>query len=215
MWGNTLYHLDDLPFPPARIPDVYSQFRNAVEKRSQVRPEMPPPREWRAIPEKLADEAELRKLGLRTSLPSPAELGAEAGPGTDARSTHPFPGGESAALQRLREYFWDRDCLKDYKETRNGLLGADYSSKFSPWLAFGCVAHPRLPPRSSHLPDVALVAQLPLSPPRARGGAPLREGARRQQEHILAPVRAHLARLLPLLRHQVGQHHVPPQGAQA
>ena len=27
-----------------------------------------------------------------------------------------------------------------YKETRNGMVGADYSSKFSPWLAHGCLS---------------------------------------------------------------------------
>jgi deoxyribodipyrimidine photo-lyase len=51
-----------------------------------------------------------------------------------------FQGGETAALTRLNQYFWQRDYLKSYKETRNGLLGADYSSKFSPWLALGCLS---------------------------------------------------------------------------
>ncbi|KAL0762146.1 hypothetical protein Bca101_078297 [Brassica carinata] len=32
------------------------------------------------------------------------------------------------------------DLLKVYKETRNGMLGPDYSTKFSPWLAFGCIS---------------------------------------------------------------------------
>ena len=27
VWGGTLYHLDDLPFSPAELPDVYTQFR--------------------------------------------------------------------------------------------------------------------------------------------------------------------------------------------
>jgi deoxyribodipyrimidine photolyase len=27
-----------------------------------------------------------------------------------------------------------------YKETRNGLVGVDYSTKFSPWLALGCLS---------------------------------------------------------------------------
>ncbi len=49
-------------------------------------------------------------------------------------------GGEIAGINRLQEYFWERNCLKSYKETRNGLLGEDYSSKFSPWLALGCLS---------------------------------------------------------------------------
>ena len=43
-------------------------------------------------------------------------------------------------IDRLNSYFWQEDLLKVYKETRNGLLGADYSSKFSPWLAHGCLS---------------------------------------------------------------------------
>jgi deoxyribodipyrimidine photo-lyase len=27
VWGSTLYHLDDLPFMPAELPDIYTQFR--------------------------------------------------------------------------------------------------------------------------------------------------------------------------------------------
>jgi deoxyribodipyrimidine photo-lyase len=33
-----------------------------------------------------------------------------------------------------------QDKLKVYKETRNGMLGPDYSTKFSPWLAFGTLS---------------------------------------------------------------------------
>ncbi len=51
-----------------------------------------------------------------------------------------FRGGETVGLARLNHYFWEQDCLKDYKLTRNGMLGANYSSKFSPWLALGCLS---------------------------------------------------------------------------
>lgn len=27
VWGGTLYHIDDLPFTPSQLPDVYTQFR--------------------------------------------------------------------------------------------------------------------------------------------------------------------------------------------
>lgn len=29
IWGTTMYHLDDLPFDAACLPDVYTQFRKA------------------------------------------------------------------------------------------------------------------------------------------------------------------------------------------
>lgn len=54
-----------------------------------------------------------------------------------------FVGGESAALGRLRHYLWDTRAVSTYFDTRNGMLGADYSTKFSPWLALGCIS-PRI-----------------------------------------------------------------------
>jgi deoxyribodipyrimidine photo-lyase len=56
------------------------------------------------------------------------------------KSVFPFRGGESAALERLHDYLWNTRNILRYKETRNGLLGTEYSSKFSPWLACGCIS---------------------------------------------------------------------------
>ena len=50
---------------------------------------------------------------------------------------HRFKGGETEALARLKYYLWDTDLLANYFQTRNGMLGGDYSTKFSPWLAHG------------------------------------------------------------------------------
>ena len=49
-------------------------------------------------------------------------------------------GGEPAALARLKYYLWDSDCVATYFDTRNGMVGGDYSTKFSPWLANGCIS---------------------------------------------------------------------------
>jgi len=43
-------------------------------------------------------------------------------------------------LKRLHYYFWESERIKTYKETRNELIGGDYSSKFSPWLSQGCLS---------------------------------------------------------------------------
>ena len=51
-----------------------------------------------------------------------------------------FKGGETAALQRVKYYLWDSDLLADYFNIRNGMLGGDYSTKFSPWFAHGCLS---------------------------------------------------------------------------
>jgi deoxyribodipyrimidine photo-lyase len=58
----------------------------------------------------------------------------------DVRSALPFQGGEPAGQARLHDYVWKSDQLRIYKETRNGLIGTDYSSKFSAWLAAGCIS---------------------------------------------------------------------------
>lgn len=52
----------------------------------------------------------------------------------------PFSGGETAAIQRLNAYLFETKNLSCYKETRNGLIGEDYSSKFSAWLANGSLS---------------------------------------------------------------------------
>ena len=44
----------------------------------------------------------------------------------DSRAVLNFIGGESEALNRVQEYVWDRDHMRRYKETRNGMLGPDY-----------------------------------------------------------------------------------------
>ena len=55
----------------------------------------------------------------------------------DERGVLPFKGGEAVALARCQDYIWDNDLLKMYFDTRNGMIGAKYSTKFAPWLAHG------------------------------------------------------------------------------
>ncbi|MCS6808996.1 MAG: DASH family cryptochrome [Bacteroidota bacterium] len=129
VWGSTLYHIDDLPFRVSQLPDVFTQFRTRVEKQSSVRPTFPVPNSVH-LPSGISDVGKL---------PTVNEVGLES-PRWDERTVLVFRGGETHGLQRLQEYFWERDCLRAYKETRNGLLGADYSSKLSAWLALGCLS---------------------------------------------------------------------------
>lgn len=127
-WGSTLYHRDDLPFEPAQLPEVFTQFRKAVEKQSSVNPTLPTPSKLIGLTD--VDTGEM---------PTLSGLGLDE-PTIDDRAVLPFKGGESAGQERLATYIWKNDCLRRYKHTRNGLLGADYSSKFSPWLALGCLS---------------------------------------------------------------------------
>ncbi|MFN8346671.1 MAG: DASH family cryptochrome [Spirosomataceae bacterium] len=134
IWQSTLYHPRDLPFWVSRLPDVFTEFRKAVERQSVIRPTFPEPTQVR-LPERIdiGKMPEIYELILFATLPV-----------ADPRGVLAFKGGETEALHRLQAYFWDNDQLKSYKETRNGLLGADYSSKFSPWLALGCLSPRRI-----------------------------------------------------------------------
>ena len=127
-WEATLYLLEDLPFSIPEIPDLYTNFRKQVEKHSAIEEALPTPKKLPPLPE--------IELG---TIPSLAELGLK-NPEFDSRAVLKFQGGETNAIARLKSYFWQADCLKEYKETRNGMLGANYSSKFSPWLALGCIS---------------------------------------------------------------------------
>ena len=130
-WGHTLYHINDLPTDYRSIADTYSSFRGSVESDASVRTPLGVPR----LPP-LPDDAP-----APGDLPTLATLGVEAPPeDEDGRGVLPFEGGERAAMDRLERYLWDEDRLREYKETRNGLLGQGYSSKFSAWLNEGCLS---------------------------------------------------------------------------
>jgi deoxyribodipyrimidine photo-lyase len=55
---------------------------------------------------------------------------------TNVSSAHPFSGGESAAQDRLTHLI-SSGAMSSYQETRNGMLGLDFSTKLSAYLAQG------------------------------------------------------------------------------
>lgn len=132
-WGSTLFHADDIPFGTDKIPDVFTTFRKKTEKHSRVRAEIPVPDNLPPLP-----------VGLKITGDAPSVISNGKGAASNAKGVLDFRGGETEGLKRLHRYFWEGDCLRTYKETRNGLLGADYSSKFSPWLANGCLSPRRV-----------------------------------------------------------------------
>ncbi|QYJ68904.1 DASH family cryptochrome [Flavobacterium litorale] len=124
---STLYHAEDLPFPLRGIPDVFTTFRKKIEKEAGIRPVFDKP------------ETIASPIISETKLPTLPDLGLT--PLTpDSRGVMPFKGGETEGLQRLNHYIFGTEAIATYKETRNGLVGSDYSSKFSAWLAMGCLS---------------------------------------------------------------------------
>ena len=127
-FNQFLFHPKDIPFELNTIPNVFTQFRNKCEKYSKVRTEFtvkPMPKE--NLRENLTEVPTMKMLGF-------AEFEM------DSRTAFPFKGGENQALKRLENYFWETEKLSVYKLTRNGLIGTNFSSKFSPWLANGSIS---------------------------------------------------------------------------
>jgi len=131
-WGHTLYQPSDLPSDVSTVDDTYTPFREAVEASAPVRTPEPVP----SIP----DYPTAVDPG---GIPTPADLGVAVA-SVDDRAALAFEGGETAALDRLDEYLWETDSLREYKQTRNGLHGRNYSSKLSPWLNEGCLSPRRV-----------------------------------------------------------------------
>ncbi|NEN22075.1 DASH family cryptochrome [Cryomorpha ignava] len=126
-WNQTLVHINDLPFKLNDLPHVFTDFRKIIEKQWYVRDVIKTP------------EDIVLCEGLNGEIPTLAQLGFEEVPQSEF-TTFTFEGGESAGSKRIENYLWESHHILDYKQTRNQLLGENYSSKFSPYLAQGCVS---------------------------------------------------------------------------
>lgn len=125
--ATTLYHPDDLPFTITSVPDVFTDFRKRVEKEARVRDVFSAPTFIKSPSIEKIILPTLHELGLENCL-------------FDCRSAYTFKGGETAGIKRVFNYLTETHAIATYKETRNEMIGENYSSKFSTWLAFGCVS---------------------------------------------------------------------------
>jgi len=144
IWGSTLYHVDDLPFALSDLPDVFTPFRNKVESKCAVRKLLPKPA-MGALGSVPASAGDFDWFPKPSDLPfATPKLAQECvkliADGADERRALDFKGGESQALARVKYYLWESKLLETYFDTRNGMLGGDYSTKLAPWLALGCVS---------------------------------------------------------------------------
>jgi deoxyribodipyrimidine photo-lyase len=127
--GKMLYYTQDLPFPVAHTPDTFTAFRKEVEKITPIREPLPSP----SVFEPWTTEIE------RGDVPDLSDFDLQL-PDKDSRACMEFKGGEQEALKRLQYYLWDSRLVSTYEESRNGLIGGDFSTKLSPWLAQGCIS---------------------------------------------------------------------------
>ncbi len=131
-YDQFLFHPDDIPFDISKTPLVFTNFRKKCEKQFSIR-----------------NQVVIRKLRLGNlqerikAIPTLGDLGFDSFE-NDSRTAFPFKGGENQALHRMQTYFWETKKLSHYKKTRNGLIGKDYSSKLSAWLANGSISPRRI-----------------------------------------------------------------------
>lgn len=114
-----LYGATDLPFEPAAMPGQFTPFRQQLDK---LQPRTPVPAPTRLPPPPAAPFA---PLPAAAAAPPPAL---------------PLRGGSAAGQRRLRQFVFDEQGIRQYKQTRNCLDGLNGSSTLSPWLANGALS---------------------------------------------------------------------------
>lgn len=128
-YDQFLFHPDDIPYTDfSKIPEVFTEFRKKCEKDSKIR----------ACVE-IASKPIENLIETSNVIPSLENLGLESFK-LHKNTAFPFRGGETAALKRMENYFFETENLSEYKKTRNGLIGSDFSSKLSAWLANGSIS---------------------------------------------------------------------------
>jgi deoxyribodipyrimidine photo-lyase len=127
---QTLIDIEQLPFKIEEMPLVFTAFRKMIEKTVVFKDPLPSRFETLRGFRPVAEFEDLNPFNNKQS------------------DSHTFPfdlsPGETGAKARLKEYFWETQSLLHYKETRNGLLHKNESSKMSPYLALGCLSPRRL-----------------------------------------------------------------------
>ena len=92
-----------------------------------------------AAPFEIPDSLNGTINSLWKPLPKDMEFSGMPDMPPSVQSAHPFVGGSKAGHERVRHLI-DSGAMSTYKDTRNGLLGLDFSTKLSAWLALGCIS---------------------------------------------------------------------------
>lgn len=124
-WDSTLLNIDDLDFDVIDLPDTFTTFRKKVELKPIT-----------------------ATLYEGLTLPKPANLSninSYQLPNFDIKYRgsvdflNHYTICENGAQKYVKDYFSDKKAL-EYKQTRNELMGNDFSTKFSVWLAHGLIS---------------------------------------------------------------------------
>jgi deoxyribodipyrimidine photo-lyase len=139
VWQSTLMAPESLPFAPEEVPDTFTRFRQVLEKNQiQPTPPLPPVPQMPSLPPSSV------LAPCLSHLQTWSDVSVMLSPAQDARTSFPMAlpachGAERAALAHVADYC-RRGLPSTYKTTRNQLMGMDYSTKWSPWLATGALS---------------------------------------------------------------------------
>ncbi|KAI0020048.1 DASH family cryptochrome [Xylariomycetidae sp. FL0641] len=152
VWTDEKYFVDDRDVgleSPQELPDVFTTYRKIMEPlKEKPRATLPEPSQG-SLPKWIDEEsipAQAEPFRIPSSLeqfvaglmsPITAAI-PKAVPPEEGKSAHPFTGGETHGLERL-EFLVKSGNATSYKASRNGLLGTDFSTKLSAYLAQGCI----------------------------------------------------------------------------
>ena len=151
LWADEKYYIHDhdQPFQDIRkLSDVYTNYRKSVEPlREAPRKELPRPEKLPPMPEyippqaapfNIPDSLESMIEALLKPLDENLEISGMPSLPSGVTSAHPFLGGSKSGHERIRHLI-ESGAMSAYKDTRNGLLGLDFSTKLSAWLALGSI----------------------------------------------------------------------------
>ena len=139
----------DIPFDkPRDLPDVFTSYRKSVEPlREAPRRVLPTPKSLPSTPSFIPPQSSPFSIpdsldGLDAALQKPLKaqppLKDDMPYPPNVRSAHPYHGGTTTGLRRIQSLI-SSAAMTHYKDTRNGMLGTDFSTKLSAWLALGCI----------------------------------------------------------------------------
>ncbi|MEZ8509944.1 DASH family cryptochrome [Vibrio splendidus] len=119
---STLFDSHELPFELSKVPSSFTKFRKLVEHLDVN-----------------DDETVISRLSPAVTPAQKSAISLFSSPNDESAVTSEYLGGEDAGLAHLDNYF-SHDYALNYKQTRNAFDGIENSTKFSPWLALGCVS---------------------------------------------------------------------------
>lgn len=128
--GHCLIDTEHLPFSISQMPLVFTDYRKKIELLLESK------------------DVILKPVECPKNFPKQIKLPIEKFPVhflNDKKAVSlSFPGGEKNAQERLSNYLFNGRNILTYKETRNGMLDFDDSTKFSPWLSIGALSAKRI-----------------------------------------------------------------------